>query len=1001
MSIATTAPQKFELQDLACVELMLRFALAGSATFTVESGVEDGDLILGASPAIHYEIQVKGSDNPVSVNLLAKWLLHFPAYRDDETVLERLLNSQDRWFVLVASGRCRDDLEALRVDAFWKGEAVSHVPQNTAREVIAAFGVADPDDAGDTDLHTRRIAHRDKLARKLGVRAVAKALRRVVILEQATKAVLEAQIQAHLVRRGMPLDRIGSSILALRQVVEAARGDKADVMVRLNTRLDDLLPGTLLPAHYVKRGDEHLLLADLATENSLLLSGISRSGKSMTARWLGAQFETQGFEVRAFRDIQGATSFLEDPVSASRLAILDDPLGRVDTSGNPGDILSRLGWLVSVTRTDRRLIVAQGQEALIDADDTRLLADIETGGRTWRDLSEPGAPFLRALWRAAAARSGFPAALIEPVAASLGPKPDLGAGALDFLARSGDRFAASESVDTMMRFARRDAKATGQSLRHRLKSFDAVDALLLASSEQETLDPIELAFVQGQGGDTLPAYTTHSGRSSRMGSTPSLTRPLPSYDAAPATDAVTRADLDLLERLHVIDLDRSRRVGFSHGFYRQAIAATLANPTMARADSLLTMLRRGLFARSGPTSKAAARNLDLLLDLVSGTPDGRARVFRTAIEGLRCYFVATRDICFQFLMRNATEASGALEDSTLNSWINAVTFINFTDIQWHGDDAIIPIDGEVDGFMNWVGPKRRPRAFVQPILDRLAGDGPLPSAREASEALSYFWHNAGRMTDVEAERLFSLDEAVIRRETAYPYTASIVSRADRKSVWEEVVLAVATEPGAPHLAILFDHVARSDEVGTFRAMIREGAKSRPDETFELLMGWSMWRANHHLGPGWETLLAHAPDAATREAWLDEIADAAPKLFEEWKDIEALFPSKADAAAIEARLKRDALLLQYVGTLMELDETHPPIDPALWSNGIRAIGLIVEKLTPAILGPFDACIHQLRRMGTIPSSVEDQINAARVKIIDAREPIWLRYRLEHGVTDWIG
>jgi len=79
MAIACTAPGKFELQDLVCIELVLRFGKDDVARFVFEpKGVEDGSLFTSGAAPLHYEIQGSGAARQVTLAELARWLTHFP-----------------------------------------------------------------------------------------------------------------------------------------------------------------------------------------------------------------------------------------------------------------------------------------------------------------------------------------------------------------------------------------------------------------------------------------------------------------------------------------------------------------------------------------------------------------------------------------------------------------------------------------------------------------------------------------------------------------------------------------------------------------------------------------------------------------------------------------------------------------------------------------------------------------------------------------------------------
>ena len=93
MSIAITAPQKYDFQDIVCVEIMLRFVAQESAAFFVEpQDGEDGELRLAVpGMASRFEIQAKGAAGTVTLAAVASYLTHTPGRCADQTLLERLI----------------------------------------------------------------------------------------------------------------------------------------------------------------------------------------------------------------------------------------------------------------------------------------------------------------------------------------------------------------------------------------------------------------------------------------------------------------------------------------------------------------------------------------------------------------------------------------------------------------------------------------------------------------------------------------------------------------------------------------------------------------------------------------------------------------------------------------------------------------------------------------------------------------------------------------------
>ena len=125
MSIAITAPDKYKFQDLVCIELFLRFENTPDLTMLVEfPGGEDANLEwTNNGNLIKTEVQVKGAENTVSLYEVAECLAHFPPYKYENCLLERVLSDNFRFALLVMSGRCDDAAANYVMPPNWSGEA--------------------------------------------------------------------------------------------------------------------------------------------------------------------------------------------------------------------------------------------------------------------------------------------------------------------------------------------------------------------------------------------------------------------------------------------------------------------------------------------------------------------------------------------------------------------------------------------------------------------------------------------------------------------------------------------------------------------------------------------------------------------------------------------------------------------------------------------------------------------------------------------------------------
>ena len=404
MSIAVTATQKFDFQDLVCVEMMLRFHHLADAQFRVEpQGGEDGELLFGAfAPGARAEIQVKGAAGTVTLGTIATCLAHSPPHEASGTLLERLLAEPNRMVVLVMSGRCDDAASVYAVPPDWLGtqHAQGAIKVADASALLAAFAVAElPGKEGGT-LKIKRQEHCRAVAAATKPDMLRAALQRLIVLERLTDAELEMRCANWL--RGthrIPSDRIPDVLGRLRAAVKEAKIQGKDAFPLIRSVLKDAAPPPIRPQDYILRDDEASWISDLSRDRVLLLSGPPRVGKTDAARWVAAEFEPHGYEIRESNDVDTAERFLLEPGDALRLAILDDPLGGTHAVLDPMRALSRISVLIPRLAQGRKLIVAQAQDHLLAASRKSKLAEVVTGGHAWRDLGAVSKAFLGRLWR--------------------------------------------------------------------------------------------------------------------------------------------------------------------------------------------------------------------------------------------------------------------------------------------------------------------------------------------------------------------------------------------------------------------------------------------------------------------------------------------------------------------------------------------------------------------------------------------------------------------------
>lgn len=793
MSIARTAPESFELQDLVCIELTLRFGFDRVDRMLVEpEGGEDGSLFtVGPSPR-HYEIQVKGVSGTVTLKNLALWLTHFPERKSHHMLLERLITDPDRYLIFVVSGRASDALAPLVAPPDWAGEDLAVPPVALAANLLETFRISEIDGNAKKKLRDDRIAHRKEKAAAITKAQISSVLRRTVIVERVTLNHVRNDIGRYLAARGIPNDVLTDVTDRLRANVGLKRKDGSDVAPAIAAQIERDAPTTVMPFNYIGGTEEDGWIERARNASCLLLSGVTRSGKSFASRFVAANFERQGAQVEEFGTVEAAERYLFDGSQGARLAVLDDPLGGAHAAIDPDRQLQKLAMLLPRLEPRRRLIVAQGRERLLEVAGVAFLEDAGVASHAWVDVATRTPLFRSKLWLSFADRSG----LREPLRSEMAKAVEEGnieleLGSLEFLANLPDALTGTWSVAEAERAARVDAATLSRALAGEFKS-SLLRALAIASAERAPIADEELAFVTDSASTNLPSKAAFSGLMFSIGGDERVAAPLPAYKNSVTVSPEILDDLDALEQRRMIVTSPIRGTEFTHPFYRAAAEIQLRNPTRRTTDAMFAMHERALFSRAPHTSRAAARNFDWLLDYAGRATDGADAIFRRAEAGLESLFPTTRDLCFDFIRRNYDRAEAALTND-FSQAARRVSSIELESLDWINGEAIIPVDGHVrdDAVLRgWSVPNN---AVIKPALNALATNGSALTPEAAAETLIYLKSRPGAMQVDHAMSLLSYDEGVLRADAARTWLT-------RKRSKDEVILARIFADSHPQVA---------------------------------------------------------------------------------------------------------------------------------------------------------------------------------------------------------
>lgn len=768
MTIEITGQEKYTFQDLVCAEMILRFHSFVDATFHVEpDGGEDGRLVFGTSkPGITAEIQVKGEKNRVTLDKVATWLAHFRPYKSDKPLLQRLIDDPELYVVLVTTGECSDSAAVYRAAKCmeWDGECHERgtVRQADASNLLTAFGqvrLAKSTDE-DTSLKSRREERCRELAGTISVREIAKALHRLIIIDRVGQQDVQDRCERHLWRHRIPGDRAPVIVRDLRDAIIDLK-KKGDAFSKARDIIAAAKPPAIRPAGYIERGDEHNLIELLKDDNILLLSGAPRVGKSDTACWIAAEFEDHGYRIHKAREVASAERFLLDASDYPRLVVLDDPLSSINAMENSTELL-KLQRLFKDLSNNRKLIVAQQRDMLLQICGVQEVSAVRTGMHRWHDLEQVPANFLQRVWLqfSITYNVAFDLAAMVERAITAGDIA-FGVGSLLYLAANAGELPPGASVEDFRRLATQEAAILGRAL-----AAEGYEQLLMsmavASTVQEPIAKVELAFVAGDGGEGLPGKAKLLGLIV-MGGVEKPTEK-PQYETEPRLSTQAEDSLEELERRTILKVGVSSHIGFCHDHYRTAAEATVDGATQNNANKAIRMVERGLFCNSPSTSRATARNLSWIHQVLGRRPNAREKILDLAIEGLKkSFFPSTRDFCLRFLISKL----GSMPDRAdqIGEWVQNATWGDLRDFEWVDGNARLPL-GEFTGYRFSVGTQNGNSAStIAANMEHLGSGSRLPPESVAS-VLGYLGHKPERLSLTIMQRLLSYEEAAIRAEAA-------------------------------------------------------------------------------------------------------------------------------------------------------------------------------------------------------------------------------------------
>lgn len=438
MSIELTGPRGYEFQYIVTVYAAL--ALIRIEGVNVESlyveRINSEDIELnyaenGISKSL--EIQVKSESDALDMQKLVTWLCHFARWQSNNCILSRLLNEDNRTFIIVMSARCADDTANLLNSL---GDFSKRAFNNNVEQLPFLLELPKQYEGSKTKLKKNRNSFCIELSKKLeGVNAFQDTIQKICVWELATKEKIIQEIK-QLLNENYHVPQ-SQTIPLLRELLDVVRDgrDKSKNIISDLVGVVDKAQGArpVLSPDYISRPDEGKLLKALDDNGVLFLKGHSFCGKTNTGNSLSLKYYDRGYNFLITDNVDTAKNFLNSNIIEDRICFLDDPFGHLYDPFKSYELYKKTFELNNGLPNGRKLIVTCNTEVEGQVADA-------TMPLLWYDLTVTDNVFAQKVWRSLVHLKSVPEDVAEAVTIILQNTQNgtllFQPGQLDYIARS-------------------------------------------------------------------------------------------------------------------------------------------------------------------------------------------------------------------------------------------------------------------------------------------------------------------------------------------------------------------------------------------------------------------------------------------------------------------------------------------------------------------------------------------------------------------------------------
>ena len=420
-------------------------------------------------------------------------------------------------------------------------------------------------------------------------------------------------------------------------------------------------PKPEIETNYQKRIEEVELVKRLEENKLLLLTGISKCGKSAIAKSVALHFWENGYIFKITDDYAEASRFLNTS-SENRICLLEDPFGHVISNAN-SENLHKIEDIIGNIPSNSKLIICSRSEVLKNIHSSDNIVDWRIDGHDWINLTLKDSQSLIQIWNMYCKENTISPNVQQQIVSFLEETDEtnlLQIGQLRHLAKTPTEKLENQSVEYLCHLARADAKELAKEITQRgLDAWKICTVLTLTSNTIISVNETDLKYILSDL-DDLPLYgfidKPDAFGDIALGEDRKELPNIPNYPDSIKKielDFKIQAELDFLEERGYVTIT-NRNIVFSHPHYKEMANYVLTIMKREIYRELITKyIQKSLATCTPQTAFLCAKQLPFIHGVFENKEDNiNKNIILNAEEAfLRSFYPSVRDQCATFLIK--------------------------------------------------------------------------------------------------------------------------------------------------------------------------------------------------------------------------------------------------------------------------------------------------------------------------------------------------------------